>query len=59
LRKVAWLAGAQAAALRCHRGQRAQALDAFARIGRAIGDAQPEGSAIARTVASLRATCQA
>jgi len=59
LRKVAWLAGAQAAALRCRRGQRAQALDAFARIGRAIDDARPEGSAIARTVASLRATCQA
>jgi eukaryotic-like serine/threonine-protein kinase len=57
LRKVAWLATAGAAAQRCHGPQRAESLQAFQALGRAIAAAQPEGSAVARQVASLRTGC--
>jgi hypothetical protein len=57
LRKIRWLAIADAAALRCRGPQRTEALQAFQALARDIAVAQPEGSAIARQVARLRAGC--
>jgi len=57
LRKIAWLATADAAALRCHGPQRLQAVESLQALGRTIGSAQPEGGAVARQVMDLRAGC--
>ena len=57
LRKIAWLAAADAAVLRCHGPQRPKAVESLRALDRAIGAAQPEGSAVARQVADLRAGC--
>jgi eukaryotic-like serine/threonine-protein kinase len=57
LRKVAWLAAADGAALRCRGPQRAAALQALQALDRAIDEAQPEGSAIGRQVLGLRSRC--
>jgi serine/threonine-protein kinase len=58
-RKIAWLAGGHAAALRCRGPQRTQALAALRAIGNAIATAQPEGGVTARAVDTLRAACEA
>ena len=57
LRKIRWLALADAAALRCRGPQRAAALQSLQMLARDIAVAQPEGSAIARQVARLRTGC--
>jgi serine/threonine-protein kinase len=57
LRKIRWLAMADAAALRCRGPQRAAALQSLQALARDIAVAQPEGSAIARQVARLRTGC--
>lgn len=57
LRDIAWLADAQADALRCHGLRRAQALDDLQALQGAIHVALPEGGLVARQVAVLRAQC--
>jgi serine/threonine-protein kinase len=57
LRKVAWLAGATAAAGRCHGPQRDHALALLQALQADVRNAQPEGGAIARAVAAARASC--
>jgi len=57
LRKVAWLAGATAAARRCHGPQREHALALLQALQADVRNAQPEGGAIARGVAAARASC--
>jgi len=57
LRKVAWLAAADAAAVRCHGTARAQALSSLDGVERDMHAAQPEGGAIARQLARVRAGC--
>jgi len=59
LRKVAWLAAGDAAALRCHGTQRARALSALEALERRMREAQPEGGAIPRQLARVRADCGA
>jgi serine/threonine-protein kinase len=58
LRKVAWLAGAVAAAQRCHGPQRAHALASLRALGAEVRNAQPEGGATARQVATAQASCR-
>ncbi len=57
LRKIRWLATADVAALRCRGPQRAASLESFQALKRSIAEVQPEGSAVARQVARLRAGC--
>ena len=57
LRKIRWLAMADAAALRCHGPQRDAALKSLQSLARDIAVAQPEGSVVARQVAGLRIGC--
>ena len=57
LRKVSWLASADAATLRCHGPQRPQALAALRALSADVALAQPEGGSVARTVAAARARC--
>jgi serine/threonine-protein kinase len=59
LRKVAWLAAGEAAALRCHGPQRAQALSSLEAVAQRARIAQPEGGAIPRRLARARAACAA
>jgi serine/threonine-protein kinase len=56
-RKVAWLARADAAALRCHGAQRNQAAATLQALVEQVRAAQPEGGVIVREVESLRAGC--
>jgi len=57
LRKIAWLAAGDAAALRCHGPQRAQAMSRLAALDRDMRAAQPEGGVITREIARMRADC--
>ena len=59
LRKVAWLAAGDAAAVRCHGTERAQALSALQALDRQVGEAQPEGGVIPRRLVRVRAGCGA
>ncbi|MCJ0826392.1 serine/threonine-protein kinase [Luteimonas sp. 50] len=58
LRKVAWLAGATAAAQRCHGPQGAHAVATLQALQAEVRNAQPEGGTIARQVAAARASCR-
>ena len=57
LRKVAWLARAFAAQLRCHGPRRAQALQQLGQLDAALRLARPEGGALSREVDQVRAGC--
>src|SRR5690606_11842458 len=57
LRKVAWLARAYAAQLRCHGPQRPQALRQLQQLDTRLRQARPEGGALSRDVAAIRAGC--
>jgi len=57
LRKVAWLAATDAAAVRCHGPQRPQALSSLQALDQRMRAAQPEGGAIPRRLARVRAAC--
>ncbi len=57
-RKISWLAGADAAALRCNGTGRAQALAALQALDTEIAKAFPEGGEIARRVARKQASCR-
>ncbi|MDB6164120.1 MAG: repeat family protein, partial [Xanthomonadaceae bacterium] len=57
LRKVAWLATADAATLRCHGRQRAAALTSLQSLDAAVAASQPEGGAVVRAVAAARTEC--
>ena len=59
LRKVAWLAAGDAAAVRCHGTGRAQALSSLQALDRQVGEAQPEGGVIPRRLVRVRAGCGA
>jgi len=59
LRKVAWLATGDAAAVRCHGARQAQALSSFETLDRQVREAQPEGGVIARRLAAMHAACAA
>jgi hypothetical protein len=59
LRKVAWLAAGDAAAVRCHGAQRAQALSSLQAVDRQVREAQPEGGVIPRQLARVRTDCGA
>ena len=56
-RKLAWLARADAASARCRGTHRAEALAALQSIAAGLRSAQPEGGAVTREVAALRAGC--
>lgn len=58
IRKVALLAAAEAAALRCHGPQREQAQAALRDIVAAIGQVQPEGGVISRRVVAQQMSCR-
>ncbi|HMB43657.1 MAG TPA: serine/threonine-protein kinase, partial [Luteimonas sp.] len=57
LRRVSWLAGADAATLRCHGPKRSQALASLQALAADVALAQPEGGSVARAIAAARATC--
>ncbi|MGQ4582012.1 protein kinase domain-containing protein [Lysobacter sp. F60174L2] len=57
LRKVAWLARAYAAQLRCHGPQRPQALQQLQQLDTRLRQARPEGGALSRDVAAIRTGC--
>ena len=57
LRKVAWLAGAAAAAQRCHGPQRRHALASLRALAAEVRNAQPEGGSTAREIAAAQAGC--
>jgi serine/threonine-protein kinase len=57
LRKVAWLARAQAASLRCHGPQRSAAIDELRAIDGELRQALPEGGSVVRDVAAIAARC--
>jgi serine/threonine-protein kinase len=57
LRKVAWLAAAEADALRCHGATRPVALAALQALHRQVLAAEPEGGSVARAVEAQRARC--
>jgi serine/threonine-protein kinase len=56
-RKLAWLARAGAAAVRCHGPQRNQALATLQSLATLLRTAQPEGGVIVRDVDAARASC--
>ena len=58
LRKVAWLARAEAAGLRCHGRQRPAALAALRALDGELRKALPEGGSVARRVRAIAAGCQ-
>jgi len=58
VRKVAWLAAAAAAGVRCAGAGRGRAEATFRVVAAEIRNAMPEGSAVAREVASLAARCR-
>jgi serine/threonine-protein kinase len=55
--KLAWLARAGAASVRCHGAQRDQALASLRSLADALRSAQPEGGVVVREVAAVRAEC--
>jgi serine/threonine-protein kinase len=57
LRKVGWLAGADAAGLRCRGAQRPAALATLQALDATIAAAQPEGGVIGRKVDAVRGAC--
>jgi serine/threonine-protein kinase len=57
LRKIGWLASADAAGLRCRGAQRPAALAALRALGEDIALAQPEGGVIGRRVGAVRGAC--
>ncbi|KGM55030.1 hypothetical protein N799_07495 [Lysobacter arseniciresistens ZS79] len=57
LRQVAWRAGAHAAQQRCRHGQQAEALMMLDRLDGQLRQSRPEGGAINREVAAIRAGC--
>ena len=57
LRDIAWLADAQAAALRCRGLRRGQSLNELQALQGALRIALPEGGIVARDIAELRASC--
>jgi hypothetical protein len=57
LRGVAWVAGAEAAALRCYGSDRVQALARLQSLQATVGIAMPEGGALVRQLADLKASC--
>ncbi|MGN6513098.1 MAG: tetratricopeptide repeat protein, partial [Lysobacteraceae bacterium] len=57
LRDIAWLADAQAAALRCGGPARARSLDELQALQAAVRIALPEGGIVAREIEALRAGC--
>ncbi|HVI25461.1 MAG TPA: tetratricopeptide repeat protein [Xanthomonadaceae bacterium] len=57
LRAIAWLADAEAAALRCYGSDRVQALARLQSLQATVGIAMPEGGALVRQVAALAASC--
>ena len=57
LRKVAWLARAEAAGLRCHGRQRPAALAALRALDGELRKALPEGGSVARRVRAIAAGC--
>src|SRR5690606_12768429 len=59
LRKVAWLARASAAALRCDGPRRQESLAVFTALAQRIDMARPEGGTIVREVAAWRRRCAA
>jgi serine/threonine-protein kinase len=58
LRKVAWLARAQAAGLRCHGSQRGKAMADLHALEAELRAALPEGGSVARDVAAVAARCR-
>ncbi|MFT3897402.1 MAG: serine/threonine-protein kinase [Thermomonas sp.] len=58
LRKVAWLARAEAAGLRCHGPQRGTAITALHKLDGELRTALPEGGSVARDVAAIAARCR-
>ncbi|GAA4856194.1 protein kinase domain-containing protein [Luteimonas vadosa] len=58
LRKIAWLAGAYAAGVRCRGAQRDQASASLDAIEAEIRELRPEGGVVAREVAGVRRHCR-
>jgi serine/threonine-protein kinase len=58
LRKVAWLARAEAAGLRCHGPQRSAAINALRKLDGELRTALPEGGSVVRDVAAIAARCR-
>ena len=56
-RKLAWLARAHAAALRCTHGGRTDARAEFAALDRQLREARPEGGALVREVTAAGQAC--
>ncbi|MCD9029478.1 tetratricopeptide repeat protein [Luteimonas sp. BDR2-5] len=57
LRRLAWLARAYAADVRCSRGERLPARTALTAVEAQMRQAQPEGGAVVREVEAIRAGC--
>jgi hypothetical protein len=57
LRKVAWIARAQAAGLRCHGPQRSAAIGALRTLDGELRAALPEGGSVARRVGAIAVRC--
>jgi serine/threonine-protein kinase len=57
LRKVAWVARAEAAGLRCHGPQRSAAIGALRKLDGELRTALPEGGSVVRDVAAIAARC--
>ena len=58
VRRVAWLASASAAVLRCRGAERARSQATLRVVAAELRSALPEGSAVGREVASLAAGCR-
>jgi serine/threonine-protein kinase len=58
VRKVAWLAAASAASLRCHGPDRERARSTLRVVAAEARNAQPEGGAASREVTALDASCR-
>jgi serine/threonine-protein kinase len=57
LRKVAWLARAEAAGLRCRGPKRNASLEALRKLDGELRKALPEGGSVVRDVAAIAANC--
>ena len=57
-RKVAWLAGAYAAGLRCQGPLRPQSLARLQALAAEVHNAQPQGGSTAREIGGVQALCQ-
>ena len=58
LRKVAWLARASAAALRCDGPRREESLAVFTALAQRVAMERPEGGAVVREVERWRQRCE-